>query len=347
MATRKPPKKKAGAKGKAPAKAKKAAKKPAAKKKAAARPAPKKAAAAKAKKPAPKKAAAPKAKKPAKAAAYAAPKAKPGGAARLKQAAVEAAKAKAKAAADKAAAKAKAKAAVRDSYGAGGDVRMTTTLLQTVEIPAPPETVYNAYLDEGQHAKITGGAAEIDARAGGKMSAADGYVTGRFSELVDGQKIVQTWRSSEWPDGYEDSRLELTLAANGAGTRLTMVHEGVPTALAKGLEQGWIDNYWEPMRKYFSGQEPDAEVEAAADDDLDVDDEDGDDDLEAMDDDTTTDEFDDLGAAGGDVEDEIPMPETKAKKAGRKPSAAVDVDPDEISEGFGEDDGEGGGDDDD
>lgn len=134
-------------------------------------------------------------------------------------------------------------------------VRSTTTLVQTVELPALPGEVYRAYLDSATHARFTGGGAQIDARVGGRFTAWDGYIAGSTLELVEGERIVQAWRTSEWPEGYDDSRLEITLApaAEGSGTKLTMVHEGVPSAQAKALEQGWIDHYWTPLRRYLAG----------------------------------------------------------------------------------------------
>lgn len=172
--------------------------------------------------------------------------------------------------------------------------RSTTTLVQTVEIAAPPTDVYAAYLDSAKHAKFTGGGAKIDARVGGRFSAWDGYITGTTLELEPGRRIVQAWRTSEWPDGFDDSRLELTLAKSARGTKITMVHENVPSAQAPAYEAGWVEHYWEPLRRYFGD---DVAEEAG---DLE--------DLADLDDADTTDEFDetDLGdLGGGDEPDDV------------------------------------------
>lgn len=131
-------------------------------------------------------------------------------------------------------------------------VRSTTTLVQTVELPAAPAYVYRALLDSEQHSKFTNGGAKIDPSVGGRFTAWDGYISGANLELIEGQRIVQSWRTSEWPDDYDDSRLEITLAPSTTGTKLTMVHDGVPSSQAASLEQGWIDHYWEPLRKFFA-----------------------------------------------------------------------------------------------
>jgi uncharacterized protein YndB with AHSA1/START domain len=131
-------------------------------------------------------------------------------------------------------------------------VRSTVTLVQTHEFAAAPAFVYRALMDSEQHAKFTGGGAQIDPDVGGRFTAWDGYITGRNLELIEGERIVQSWRTSEWPDEYDDSRLEISLAPSATGTKLTMIHDSVPSSQAAALEQGWIDNYWEPLRKFFA-----------------------------------------------------------------------------------------------
>ena len=61
----------------------------------------------------------------------------------------------------------------------------------------------------GEHARFTGGEASIEANVGGAHSAWDGYIWGRIIELEPGRRIVQTWRTSEFPEGSEDSQLEI------------------------------------------------------------------------------------------------------------------------------------------
>jgi activator of HSP90 ATPase len=68
--------------------------------------------------------------------------------------------------------------------------------------------------------------------------------------LVKGKRIVQEWKTTEWPD-YPPSIVEFTLKKKGIGTKLTMVHSKVPSEQAESYRQGWIDFYWEPMKKYF------------------------------------------------------------------------------------------------
>jgi len=127
----------------------------------------------------------------------------------------------------------------------------TTTITQKVIIPAAPEEVYDAFIDAKKHSAFTGSKATCDPTVGGEFTAWDGYITGKNLELERGKRIVQEWITTEWPDGYGPSRLEFTFRKVNGGTELTMVHSDIPEEQAEDYRQGWIDNYWDPLKKYF------------------------------------------------------------------------------------------------
>jgi uncharacterized protein YndB with AHSA1/START domain len=127
-----------------------------------------------------------------------------------------------------------------------------STITQTVVIPAPPQKVYDALVNPKLHAAFTESPATGSGRVGGKFTAWDGYISGVNRELDPGKRIVQSWRTTEWPDGAEDSRLELTLTAVKGGTEIRMVHSNVPASQAGSYRQGWIDYYWTPLETYFT-----------------------------------------------------------------------------------------------
>jgi uncharacterized protein YndB with AHSA1/START domain len=127
-----------------------------------------------------------------------------------------------------------------------------STIDQTVTLSATPEEVYDALLDSKKHSEMTGSPAKISAKVGGKINAWDGYISGKNLELVKGKKIVQEWMTTEWPEGYPPSRLEITLSpARGGKTLLKMVQTNVPAEQAPNYEKGWYESYWEPMESYF------------------------------------------------------------------------------------------------
>jgi uncharacterized protein YndB with AHSA1/START domain len=122
----------------------------------------------------------------------------------------------------------------------------------STRLPAKVEAVYRAWLDPSEHAAFIDGGAEIEAGVQGKFSIWDGYITGRTLELDPPGRIVQTWRTTEFPEGSPDSHLEIRLAPDGTGTRLTLLHSGIPDGQGPRYEEGWQENYFTPMQKYFS-----------------------------------------------------------------------------------------------
>jgi activator of HSP90 ATPase len=128
----------------------------------------------------------------------------------------------------------------------------TKTITQTVVVPATPDEVYDAFVVARKHAAFTGAAATGSARVGGTFTSWDGYITGVHRELVKGKRIVQDWRTTEWPEGAADSQVAFTFKAVKGGTQVRMVHSNVPAEQAAGYRQGWIDYYWTPLKLYFS-----------------------------------------------------------------------------------------------
>ena len=121
-------------------------------------------------------------------------------------------------------------------------------------IPATPEQVYDAWLDSREHSGMTGGAAMVDPAAGGRFTAWDGYITGTTLERKAYSRIVQTWRSTEFPDDSPDSRLYVTLKPAEAGTRVTLLHTDIPDGQGDRYRRGWAEAYFEPMKRYFGGE---------------------------------------------------------------------------------------------
>jgi uncharacterized protein YndB with AHSA1/START domain len=116
-------------------------------------------------------------------------------------------------------------------------------------IPAPIERVYAAWLDPKEHAKMTGGAATDE--GDGRFTAWDGYIEGRTVSAVPHSKIVQAWRTSEFPEDDPDSVLTIQLEDLDGTTKVTLVHENIPAGQGDAYEQGWHEHYFTPMKAYF------------------------------------------------------------------------------------------------
>jgi uncharacterized protein YndB with AHSA1/START domain len=119
-------------------------------------------------------------------------------------------------------------------------------------IPAPPGRVYQAWMDSDEHGWMTGGEARIDPKVGGRYTAWDGYIEGSTLEMEPFRRIVQAWRTSEFPADAPDSRLEVHFEDTGGGTQITLIHTGIPDGQGESYRQGWVDNYFVPMKAYFA-----------------------------------------------------------------------------------------------
>jgi uncharacterized protein YndB with AHSA1/START domain len=115
-----------------------------------------------------------------------------------------------------------------------------------------PLDVYDAWISGERHAAMTGAPATSEPHAGGEFTAWDGYITGWHLELEPAVRILQTWRTSEFPEGAADSRVEVLFAEAPEGTRVTLVHRDIPDGQASRYEAGWKDYYFTPMQEYFA-----------------------------------------------------------------------------------------------
>jgi activator of HSP90 ATPase len=121
-------------------------------------------------------------------------------------------------------------------------------------LPTNPEKVFRAWLSTDGHSAMTDSPAKVEPRVGGSFTAWDGYITGKTLELKPYTRIVQAWRTSEFPEGSPDSRIEILLEASGGETKLTLIHTDIPEGQADSYEGGWEESYFQPMREYFSKQ---------------------------------------------------------------------------------------------
>ena len=124
------------------------------------------------------------------------------------------------------------------------------TIHQEVDLNASPQKVYQALLDSKQFTEFSGRAAEIKRDVGGGSSLFKGHIIACNLELVPNQRIVQGWRVVTWPEGaWSIARFDLK--PQGTGTHVIFDHIGFPEGLHDHLAQGWEENYWSLLKKYF------------------------------------------------------------------------------------------------
>jgi activator of HSP90 ATPase len=128
------------------------------------------------------------------------------------------------------------------------------TIEQTVFFKATPAEVYDALLDAKKHSEFTDSPASTSSREGAEFTAWDGYIMGKNIELLKDKKIVQEWETTDWPQGYPRSRLEITLTPKDGGTEMKMVHSSVPAEQVDEYTEGWKSAYWDPLVEYLADE---------------------------------------------------------------------------------------------
>lgn len=120
-----------------------------------------------------------------------------------------------------------------------------------VTISSKAEKFYEAYLSSEGHTALTGSPARVDGTVDGDFTAWDGYIQGMFLELEKNKRIVQAWRTAEFPEEAEDSIVEILLEEDHGKTKLTLKHTNIPKGQMDNYKTGWEDFYFKPMKEYF------------------------------------------------------------------------------------------------
>ena len=129
---------------------------------------------------------------------------------------------------------------------------MTHTIIQKINFRASPARLYSIYMNAKKHgAAIQSRYISIQPRVGGRFSAFT-QLSGKFLTLKKNRMIVQTWRAESWKKSDPDSILILQFHKVRGGTRLEMIHTGIPTHDYREILKGWPNYYWNRWRKYLS-----------------------------------------------------------------------------------------------
>ncbi|MGE0228356.1 MAG: SRPBCC domain-containing protein [Dehalococcoidia bacterium] len=125
----------------------------------------------------------------------------------------------------------------------------TRELIVLRRLAAPPDRVYEAFIDPGLLVRWMGprgtslAACAVDARVGGRFRfelAFDGggsvVLTGAYRDLDPGRRLAFTWGIEGEAD---DSEVAVHLAPFGTGTELRLEHRGLAMHELEQNEAGW------------------------------------------------------------------------------------------------------------
>ncbi len=137
---------------------------------------------------------------------------------------------------------------------------------QTIRIEARPEIVFDLLTDPRQVLRWQGLEAEIDATPGGiyrvRMNVLGHTIRGRFLEVTPHTRVVYTWgwEVGELAVPAESSTVEITLAADGPGTLLHLLHRGLPDLEeVTGAHAGGWSRYLGRLAVVATGGDPGAD----------------------------------------------------------------------------------------
>jgi uncharacterized protein YndB with AHSA1/START domain len=132
----------------------------------------------------------------------------------------------------------------------------------SIHIDAEPELVFEYFTRPESLVLWMGDRAVLDPRSGGEFTLyfGDKCVEGRYVELDPPRRLVITWGrrgSPSFPPAA--STLEVTFVPEEGGTRVVVVHHGLPESEAHRHALGW-KHYLGRLRSLAAGNEPDEHV---------------------------------------------------------------------------------------
>jgi uncharacterized protein YndB with AHSA1/START domain len=130
---------------------------------------------------------------------------------------------------------------------------MPKNLILAASLPAPPEKLFDMYLDPASHEAFTGAPVTIGPRAGASFRAFDGAISGTILHLEPKRLIVQTWRSVHFSVNDVDSVLVLSFWPEQDGGRIELAQINIADNDFAGVSHGWEKYYWTPWRVYLLG----------------------------------------------------------------------------------------------
>ena len=112
----------------------------------------------------------------------------------------------------------------------------------SIDIEAPPDVVFTHLTTPDGLTAWLGQFAQVEAVAGGAflVHISGAVMTGRVLEVVPSRRFVVSWGlagSGDFPPG--SSRLSFTLTPTDRGTRLELVHTGIPETRGHTHAAGW------------------------------------------------------------------------------------------------------------
>jgi uncharacterized protein YndB with AHSA1/START domain len=136
----------------------------------------------------------------------------------------------------------------------------------SIHIEADPDLVFDYFTRPEALVRWMGDRAVVDPKPGGEFTLwfDERCVQGQYVEVDRPRRLVITWGrrgSREMPPF--SSTLEVNFTPEGGGTRVSIVHSGLPEGERPRHELGW-QHYLRRLQVLGSGREPDAHFTPAS-----------------------------------------------------------------------------------
>jgi uncharacterized protein YndB with AHSA1/START domain len=135
-----------------------------------------------------------------------------------------------------------------------------TVIRRVIRIAARPETVFTFFTDPKKMVRWKGRQATLDPRIGGIYRVdinGRNIALGAFVEIVPYRRVVFTWgwEGDGPPVPPGSSTVEITLAPDGDGTILTLIHRDLPAPTREAHAHGWV-HYLARLADAAAGRDP-------------------------------------------------------------------------------------------
>ncbi|KAJ2004949.1 Co-chaperone [Coemansia thaxteri] len=126
----------------------------------------------------------------------------------------------------------------------------TVAINTSAEFVCSASDLYAALTDPQRVSAWTRAEAVIQATQGSAFKLFKGHIEGKFTKLVPGKSIEQTWRVATWPAGHY-STVKMELEQLSSSTRLALKQTGVPLSEESATKANWDRYYWNSIKGTF------------------------------------------------------------------------------------------------
>ncbi|KAJ2877919.1 Co-chaperone [Coemansia aciculifera] len=126
----------------------------------------------------------------------------------------------------------------------------TVSITQSAEFVCSADDLFATLTDPQRVSIWTRAPVDGQAAEGATFKLFSGHIEGKYTKLVRGKTIEQTWRVATWPAGHY-STVKMELEQLSSSTRLSLKQTGVPFNEEDATKANWDRYYWNSIKGTF------------------------------------------------------------------------------------------------